>query len=89
MLGYNVAVPPFVNAAMQDRTVEHEAALAEIETPVLLLHGAADPVVRPAAARKHADLFPNATLELYDGVGHSPFFEAPDRFEADLRAFVE
>jgi pimeloyl-ACP methyl ester carboxylesterase len=89
MLGYNVAVPPFVRAAMQDRTVEHEAALAEIETPVLLLHGAADPVVRPAAARKHADLFTNATLELYDAVGHSPFLQAPDRFEADLRAFVE
>jgi pimeloyl-ACP methyl ester carboxylesterase len=87
-LGYNVAVPPFVRAAMQDRTVEHEAALAELATPVCLLHGAADPVVRPAAARKHADLFPSATLSVYDGVGHSPFFEAPERFEADLRDFL-
>jgi pimeloyl-ACP methyl ester carboxylesterase len=89
ILGYNVAVPPFVRAAMQDRIVEHEAALADVATPVLLIHGTADPVVRPAAARKHADLFPNATLELYEGVGHSPFFEVPDRFEADLRAFLE
>ena len=45
-------------------------------------------MVRPAAARKHADLFSNATLALYEGVDHSPFFEAPDRFEADLHAFV-
>jgi len=89
MLGYNAAVPPFVRAALQDRTVEHEATLSEVETPVLLLHGEEDPVVRPAAARKHADLFPNAQLETYAGVGHSPFFEAPDRFEADLRAFVD
>jgi len=87
-LGYNVAVPPFVRAAMQDRTVEHEATLSELATPVCLIHGAADPVVRPAAARKHAALFPNATLSVYEGVGHSPFLEAPDRFEADLRAFV-
>jgi pimeloyl-ACP methyl ester carboxylesterase len=88
-LGYNVAVPPFVRAALQDRTVEHEATLSGVETPVLLIHGSADPVVRSAAAKKHVDLFPNATLELYEGVGHSPFFEAPERFEADLRAFVE
>jgi pimeloyl-ACP methyl ester carboxylesterase len=87
-LGYNVAVPPFVRAAMQDRTVEHEAALAELTTPVRLIHGAADPVVRPAAARKHADLFPSATLSVYGGVGHSPFFEAPERFEADLRDYL-
>jgi len=88
-LGYNVAVPPFVRGALQDRTVEHEARLATVETPVLLIHGEKDPVVRPAAARKHADLFPNATLERYPGVGHSPFFEAPERFEADLRSFVD
>jgi len=88
MLGYNVAVPPFVRAAMQDRTVEHEAALSELETPVCLIHGGADPVVRPAAARKHADLFSNATLTVYEGVGHSPFFEVPDRFETDLREFL-
>ncbi|MFB6103093.1 MAG: alpha/beta fold hydrolase [Haloplanus sp.] len=89
MLGYNVAVPAHVRAALQDRTVAHEATLAEIRTPVCLIHGAEDPVVRPAAARKHADLFPNATLQTYPEVGHSPFFEAPERFEADLRAFVE
>jgi non-heme chloroperoxidase len=87
-LGYNAAVPPFVRAAMQDRTVEHEAALAELATPVRLIHGAADPVVRPAAARKHADLFPSATLSVYEGVGHSPFLEAPGRFDSDLRAFL-
>jgi len=88
-LGYTVAVPPFVRVALQDRTVEHEATLSGVETPVLLIHGAADPVVRPAAAEKHADLFLNARLEMYADVGHSPFFEAPERFEADLRAFVE
>jgi len=89
MLGYNAAVPPYVRAALQGRTVDHEATLPSVETPVLLLHGEADPVVRPAAARKHVDLFPNARLLTYDGVGHSPFFEVPDRFESDLRAFVD
>jgi non-heme chloroperoxidase len=88
-LGYNAAVPPSVRATLQDRTVEHEAMLSGVETPILLIHGEEDPVVRPAAAEKHADLFPNARLEAYAGVGHSPFFEAPDRFEADLRAFVD
>jgi len=88
-LGYNVAVPPFVRAVMQDRTVEHAATLADVETPILLVHGEDDPVVRSAAAAKHVDLFPNAELKLYADVGHTPFFEAPDRFEADLRAFLD
>jgi len=87
-LGYNVSVPPFVRAALQDRTVEHGTVLRGVETPVLLIHGEADPVVRPAAARKHADLFPNATLSVYENVGHSPFLEARERFEADLRGFL-
>jgi pimeloyl-ACP methyl ester carboxylesterase len=88
LLGYNAAVPPHVREAMQVRTVDHEATLPGVETPVLLVHGTEDAVVKPAAARKHVDLFPDATLETYAGVGHSPFFEAPARFEADLRAFV-
>ena len=32
---------------------------------------------------------PNATPSWYDGVGHAPFWEAPDRFDLELAALAE
>ena len=89
MLGYNVKTPPHVREALQARTVENEATLRGLDVPVLLTHGEADPVVLPGAAEKHAELIPDVEHSLYADVGHSPFFERPERFNAELRAFVE
>ncbi|MFC7200806.1 alpha/beta fold hydrolase [Halospeciosus flavus] len=89
MLGFNVATPPHVREALQARTVVHEETLAALDVPVLLTHGEEDQVVGTAAAEKHADLVPDAETSFYEGVGHSPFWEAPERFERELRAFVE
>jgi non-heme chloroperoxidase len=33
-------------------------------------------------------MIPGAKLSVYQGVGHSPFFEATPRFNAELTAFV-
>ena len=33
-------------------------------------------------------MIPGAKLSIYQGVGHSPFFEATPRFNAELAAFV-
>jgi len=33
-------------------------------------------------------MIPGAKLSIYQGVGHSPFFEATARFNAELAAFV-
>ena len=89
LLGFNAAVPPHVREALQARTVEHEATLRGIDVPVLLTHGEADRVVLPAASRKHAELIPDAETSAYEGVGHSPFWERPDRFNEELRELVE
>ncbi|WP_436348573.1 alpha/beta fold hydrolase [Natronorubrum sp. FCH18a] len=89
MLGYNVKTPPHVREALQAREVVNEDTLREVDVPVLLAHGEADSVVSPAAAEKHAELIPNAEASIYPDVGHTPFWEAPDRFEAELRSFVD
>lgn len=89
VLGYNVKTPPRVREALQDRRVEHEGTLRGLDVPALLIHGEADAVVLPGAARKHADLIPDASTSFYPNVGHTPFWEAPDRFNDDLRSFVE
>jgi pimeloyl-ACP methyl ester carboxylesterase len=33
-------------------------------------------------------MIPGAKLSVYQGIGHSPFFEDPQRFNAELAAFV-
>lgn len=87
-LGYTVAVPPRVRDALRSREVDHEDVLASLRLPVLLIQGRDDAVVLAETAERYADLLPDASRATYDGVGHSPFREAPDRFEADLRSFL-
>ncbi len=88
MLGYNVLVPPHVRTSLHSRTVTHDDDLREVEVPVLVTHGEADGVVLPAAAEEHAALIETAELSFYPDVGHSAFWEAPERFNRELREFV-
>jgi pimeloyl-ACP methyl ester carboxylesterase len=48
----------------------HGGRLAELRVPTLVLHGAQDPLLRPAAARRTADSIEGARLVLLPGVGH-------------------
>ena len=89
MLGYNLKTPPRVREALQSRRVVNEDALRSIDVPVRIIHGENDAVVLPTAAEKHAELISTAEISIYPDVGHSPFWEASDRFNAELRSFVE
>jgi pimeloyl-ACP methyl ester carboxylesterase len=46
------------------------ALLRSIERPTLVIHGAADPLVRVACGVDTARLVPGATLEVIEGMGH-------------------
>lgn len=87
-LGYTVSVPPRVRDALRSRAVDHREVLADLDVPVLLMQGTDDAVVLPTTAARYEDLA-DGTRVTYDGVGHSPFREVPEQFEADLRSFVE
>ena len=41
-----------------------------IRVPTAIIHGTADPLVRPVAARQLKHLIPHARLELIEGMGH-------------------
>lgn len=88
IFGYNAACPPRVREALQARTAAHEETLRGVDVPVLLTHGTADRIVLPETAERHADLLPDAETSLYRGVGHSPFWEASNRFNRELRELV-
>ena len=88
-LGYTASVPPHVRDSLRSRVVDHEDVLGSLDVPVLLLQGAEDAVVLAETAERYSGMVPDGELMVYDGVGHSPFREVADRFESDLRAFVD
>ncbi|MCD2201694.1 alpha/beta hydrolase [Halobacterium sp. KA-4] len=89
MLGFNVVVPPHVRDGMRSRTLSHRDTLRDLDVPVLVTHGAEDLVMVEETARVHADLVPDSRTSIYPDVGHMPFWEAPERYNRELRAFVE
>jgi pimeloyl-ACP methyl ester carboxylesterase len=68
--------------------VLHDDLLERLTIPVLITHGLDDEIVLPAIAEHHARLIPHAKTSWYEGIGHTPFREEPDRFNAELRAFA-
>lgn len=46
------------------------SATRRIRQPVAVIHGKADPLVRPAAAKQLGYLMPHARVELMEGMGH-------------------
>jgi pimeloyl-ACP methyl ester carboxylesterase len=88
-LGYNVAVRPEVRRALFDRTIDHTDTLRRLKTPALVVHGEEDAIVLIRSGEATAATIPNAELARYEQTGHTPFIEAPARFDADLAGFVE
>ena len=87
MLGYNVAVPPYVREALLSRSFDNEDLLPTLRTPVLITHGAADAIVLPAVVEQHATALPHAQVQVVPKAGHAAFWDAPAEFNARLRAF--
>ncbi|MGE4373604.1 MAG: alpha/beta fold hydrolase [Xanthobacter sp.] len=88
LLAANMVVPAPVRAALFGRPCEHDAMLSALDLPVLVTQGAQDIVVAPAMAEHIAALIPQAGLEMFEGIGHAPFLEAADRFNASLATFI-
>lgn len=63
------------------------AELAGCRAPALVVCGAEDQVTPPAGNRKIAAAI-GARCELIEGVGHLPYIEAPERFNALAAAFL-
>ncbi|MGP3690042.1 alpha/beta fold hydrolase [Streptomyces sp. IBSNAI002] len=64
------------------------AALAAFAGPVLVLAGEFDLNSPPRSAAEFAGLFPDASLVVQPGAGHSPWIDDADRFVAAASAFL-
>ena len=63
--------------------------LAEISAPTLILGGSEDPYFSEDLLRETAEGIPDATLRVYEGVGHGVPKERKRRYENDVLAFLE
>ncbi len=88
MLAFNMMVPPKVRAGLSGRPLEYDEVLKSLRLPVLVTHGAEDKNSNLIAAEYTAKMIPGAKLSVYQGIGHSPFFEDAPRFNAELAAFT-
>ena len=62
--------------------------LRALEVPLLVTQGRADTVVLPAMAEHVLATCPTAEASWYDGVGHVPHLEEPERFNRELAALT-
>jgi non-heme chloroperoxidase len=88
-LCWNIVVPARVRAALAAREIDGDDVLRALDVPLLVTHGRADSVVMPAMAEHVLATCPTAEASWYDGVGHAPFLEAPDRFNRELAALAQ
>ena len=90
-LAYNMLSPFEIRSQIGGWLTEpavSAAALRRVRVPTLIVHGLADRLVLPRAAEVTAGLIPHAQLSLYEGCGHSVFFEAAARFNHELAGLV-
>jgi pimeloyl-ACP methyl ester carboxylesterase len=89
LIAFNCMTPRFTRYALTQRpTVDFAPVLAKLSVPVLITHGLAETVALPIAAQYALNSCPTATGSFYEGVGHAPFVEAPERFNRELAAFA-
>jgi pimeloyl-ACP methyl ester carboxylesterase len=84
----SIVVPPAVRANLAARDIDCDDVLRTLEVPVLVTHGRADTVVLPAMAEHVLATYPTAEASWYDGVGHAPHLEDPERFNSELAALT-
>jgi non-heme chloroperoxidase len=85
---FNMMTPAYVRRAMTSFRPDNRNLAAQLTGPVLVSHGAADRLVSVKDAQRTQRMIAGSRLSIYEGVGHMPFYERPERFNRELDAFV-
>jgi pimeloyl-ACP methyl ester carboxylesterase len=73
-------------AYLREQTVPER--LADLDVPVLVIFGGAEPRYDPASVHQY-DVVPKARIEVLPGVGHIPILEAPETTSQLLLSFAD
>lgn len=88
-LAFNMIVHPQVRAFLTQRELDFAVVLKRLTVPVLVTHGRSDIVVLPAMGDYILEHCKTAEASWFDGVGHAPFLEEPERFNQELIRFAK
>jgi non-heme chloroperoxidase len=89
VLSWNMVVPPDVRGALIGRELDSTDVFGRVTVPVLVTHGRQDAIILPSMAEYALEQCPTASPSWYEGVGHMPFVEDPERFNRELAEFVD
>jgi pimeloyl-ACP methyl ester carboxylesterase len=81
---WNAVVPAAIRAHLAARVLDYDDVLGALEVPLLVTQGRADTVVLPAMAEHVLATCPTAEASWYEGTGHVPHLEEPERFNREL-----
>jgi pimeloyl-ACP methyl ester carboxylesterase len=79
----------FLTTLEADLGHDTSGRLGEISAPSLIIGGSEDPFFSEDLLRETAEKIPDATLRLYEGVGHGVPKERKRRYEQDALAFLD
>ena len=89
LIACNVMVPRFTRWAITLRkAIDFTAVIAGLSVPVLATYGTDDTIALPIAGEHIVAVCCRASSSFYEGVGHAPFLEDPERFNRELAAFA-
>jgi non-heme chloroperoxidase len=88
-LGYNAIVPPHVRQGLFARNLNNDSIIEKMSKPMLLSYSEQDAIVLFSMGQHIAGLARHARVSIYQNVGHALCWEAPLRFNRELREFRE
>jgi non-heme chloroperoxidase len=84
LLAAGMVVPATVRANLGARTIDDDDILQSLHVPLLVTQGRADTIVLPAMAEHILATCPTARASWYEGVGHVPHLQEPERFNREI-----
>lgn len=84
----SMQTPLYTRKHMVGRRLDYADVLKAIQKPTLVVHGVNDKVVPFTVGEFTAAAIAGARLEAFEESGHSPFAEAPERFNKLLDGFM-
>jgi pimeloyl-ACP methyl ester carboxylesterase len=72
-----------------DAYADLQGTLPRLKAPTLLIWGSKDPIMEPEVRQSLRDALPDATVKVFDGLGHNPFWEDPRGVADVINAFLD
>jgi pimeloyl-ACP methyl ester carboxylesterase len=89
LIAFNVMVPRFTRLACTLRkAIDFTPVIAKLDVPILATYGTKDTIALPIAGEHIVKVCKHARGSFYEGAGHAPFIEDPERFNHELGEFA-